>query len=112
MISFIFSASTSRENLKIQKLALDVFQLSSPSTLVLLVVRDAPASNNFKVISKFSLVHVQLSDCLHVGSLDVGDAPASYSPTLKFSWAPVHELAHGLSMLLYLRFTFPAGIFN
>jgi hypothetical protein len=44
MISFIFSASTSRENLKIQKLALDVFQLSSASTLVLLVVRDAPAS--------------------------------------------------------------------
>jgi hypothetical protein len=41
MISFMFSASTSRE---IQKLALDVFQLSSASTLVLLVVRDAPAS--------------------------------------------------------------------
>jgi hypothetical protein len=44
MISFIFSASTSRENLKIQKLTLDVFQLASASTLVLLVVRDAPAS--------------------------------------------------------------------
>jgi hypothetical protein len=44
MISFKFGASTSRENLKIQKLALDVFQLSSASTLVLLVVRDAPAS--------------------------------------------------------------------
>jgi hypothetical protein len=37
-------ASTSRENFKIQKLALDVFQLASASTLVLLVVRDAPAS--------------------------------------------------------------------
>jgi hypothetical protein len=46
MISFIFSASTSRENLKIQKLALDVFQLSSASTLVFLVVRDAPASRD------------------------------------------------------------------
>ena len=40
MISFIFNASSSRENLKIQKLALDVFQLASASTLVLLVVRD------------------------------------------------------------------------
>jgi hypothetical protein len=40
----MFHASTSRENLKIQKLALDVFQLSYASMLVLLVVRDAPAS--------------------------------------------------------------------
>ena len=30
----------------------------------------------------------------------------------KFSWAPVHELSHGLSMLLNLCFILPAGIFN
>jgi hypothetical protein len=48
----MFSASTSRENLKIQKLALDVFQLSSASTLVLLVVRDAPASSDITIVMK------------------------------------------------------------
>jgi hypothetical protein len=30
-----------------------------------------------KGISKFVLALVQLSDCFHAGSLDVGDAPAS-----------------------------------
>jgi hypothetical protein len=55
MISFKFGASTSRENLKIQKLALDVFQLSSASTLVLLVMRDAPASLGEENPTKTSL---------------------------------------------------------
>ena len=44
-------------------------------------------------------------------SLDVGDAPASYSLAWKFSWALVHKLLHGLSMLLDLCFIFQAGIF-
>jgi hypothetical protein len=56
MISFMFSASTSRENLKIQRLALDVFQLSSASTFFLLVVRDAPASRGDPLLRVMSNV--------------------------------------------------------
>jgi hypothetical protein len=58
MISFMFSASTSRENLKIQKLALDVFQLSSASTLVLLVVRDAPASCLLVAVAQSTILEI------------------------------------------------------
>jgi hypothetical protein len=56
MISFIFSASTSREDLKIQKLVLDVFQLSSSSTLFFLVMRDAPASAFFPYLEEFQII--------------------------------------------------------
>jgi hypothetical protein len=40
--------------------------------------------NNFKEISKFVLVCVQLSLAFHVGSLDVGDVPASFIKFLGF----------------------------
>jgi hypothetical protein len=58
MISFMFSASTSRE---FQKLALDVFQLSSASMLVLLVVRDAPASYSGTVATKCATILLETS---------------------------------------------------
>jgi hypothetical protein len=48
--------------------------------------------------------------CVDV-SLVVSDC-SDYSLDLKISWAPVHELAHVLSMPLDLCLAFPGGIFN
>jgi hypothetical protein len=69
MISFKFYASTSRENLKIQKLVQDVFQLSSASTLVFLIMRDAPASLHVSIVLTTCLTQ----KALHVSGLCMRD---------------------------------------
>jgi hypothetical protein len=51
--------------------------------------------------------------CFHTGSLDMLAMLLHHTLSLeKISWAPVHELLHGLSMLLYLHFILLADIFN
>jgi hypothetical protein len=68
-------------------------------------------ATNIKVLQKLCW-RCPVVFCFRAGSLDVGDAPASYSSAQKFSWTPVHELLHGLSMLLDNCFIFPASIFD
>ena len=68
-------------------------------------------AHQLKGISKFALACPTVFGFC-AGSLDVGDAPASYSLAWKFSWAPIHELTYDMSMPLDLCFIFPAGIFN
>jgi hypothetical protein len=69
--------------------------------------------NNSKAFfSKFVLAYPAVL-CFRAGSLDVLAMLLHHTPSLeKISWAPVHELLHGLSMLLNLCFVLPAGIFH
>jgi hypothetical protein len=66
-------------------------------------------------ISKYFKICAGLSSCLllHVlARLMCWRCSCIILLGLKISWAPVHELLHGLSMLLYHCFTLPAGIFH